>query len=413
MKSALKFLAFLSAANGLLLFMRPRDTSLNMLIWFPKMIAIALSAVMGIIGFLSMLFGLMKRDWSMSLAGFLSAGLAARYIEEIPDGLHQFSSVFGRESDEPQALNNGGSVEIHRNLVIGQKPRGGKPFLADLWLPKGSTSGDLGIIYVHGGGWRIGDKDMLTRPFFRRLAGKGYVILDIAYSLHPEADIPTMVREVNQAILWMKENSRAYGVDPERIVLMGGSAGAHLSLLAAYASGQPEFQPAGRNNNTAVSGVVAYYPVADLRETDDLTQNEYSQVPRLVKKLADGMFNRIFDLHSNASAKGNDHNSGYKNYLSHILGGAAEEIPEIYDLLSPITHVSKECPPTLLLHGSDDVFGLTAHVRCLHRALQGAGVPAVLVEYPHTEHGFDLILPQISPVAQAATREVERFLSLL
>jgi acetyl esterase/lipase len=80
-------------------------------------------------------------------------------------------------------------------------------------------------------------------------------------------------------------------------------------------------------------------------------------------------------------------------------------------MLSPITHVSKNCPPTLILQGSDDVFELAPATRHLHRALLEAGVPTILVEYPHTEHGFDLILPQISPVAQAATREVDRFLA--
>jgi len=81
-----------------------------------------------------------------------------------------------------------------------------------------------GVIYAHGSGWRVGDKDMLTRHFFPRLAGQGHLVLDIAYTLRPEADIPTMVSEVNQAILWLKNNSSILGLDPEGIVLMGGSA---------------------------------------------------------------------------------------------------------------------------------------------------------------------------------------------
>ena len=122
-------------------------------------------------------------------------------------------------------------------------------------------------------------------------------------------------------------------------------------------------------------------------------------------------FNRIFELHPDPSSSSGGSGTEYENYLVNMLGGTLEEIPRVYDLLSPITHVSKESPPTLILQGSDDVFDLAPPVRCLHQALQEAGVPVVLVEYPHTEHGFDLILPQISPVAQAATREVERFLA--
>ena len=412
MKTILKFLAYLSAVNGILLFIRPRDTAFNTLIWIPKMIGAAISPVLGIAGLLGMLLGLVKRDWSLSLAGFLGAGLSARFIEEIPDGRDQITSVFGSGQEKSLPKHPAGPVDFQRNLVIGQKPRSGKPFVADLWQPLGDNPrSGLGIIYSHGSGWRVGDKDMLTRPFFHRLVEQGHVVLDIAYSLYPQADLPTMVSEVNHAILWMKEYSRTVAINPDRIVLMGGSAGAHLSLLAAYAPGQPEFQPAGENNDTSVRGVVAFYPAADLRDTFAQTESQVSRTQRPIDKLANAIFNRIFELHPDPSSSSGGSGTEYENYLVNMLGGTLEEIPRVYDLLSPITHVSKECPPTLILQGSDDVFDLAPPVRCLHQALQEAGVPVVLVEYPHTEHGFDLILPQISPVAQAATREVERFLA--
>ena len=157
--------------------------------------------------------------------------------------------------------------------------------------------------------------------------------------------------------------------------------------------------------------MVAFYPAADLRVTFAQTQSQVSRTQRPIDKLANAMFNRIFELHPDPASSQVKEETEYKNYLANMLGGTLEEIPQVYDLLSPITHVSKDCPATLILQGSDDVFDLAPPVRCLHQALQEAGVPVVLVEYPHTEHGFDLILPQISPVAQAATREVERFLA--
>jgi acetyl esterase/lipase len=67
----------------------------------------------------------------------------------------------------------------------------------------------------------------------------------------------------------------------------------------------------------------------------------------------------------------------------------------------------------LLLHGTDDIFDLTPAVRRLHQELLGAGATSILVEFPHTEHAFDLVLPRVSPVAQAAAYDVERFLALL
>jgi acetyl esterase/lipase len=222
-----------------------------------------------------------------------------------------------------------------------------------------------------------------------------------------------MVKEVNLAVLWMKENCRLYQINPERIVLMGGSAGAHLSLLAGYAPDRPEFQPTENKQDTTVRGVVAYYPVVDLRSLNLQRNRQAPTSPYVLDKAADAMLNRIFDLHPETPDQGKDEEKELDHSLIQLLGGTQDEIPEMYDLLSPIKHVNKNCPATLLLQGSDDVFDLAPPVRRFHLALQKAGVPSIFVEYPHAEHGFDLIFPQISPLAKAATREVERFLALM
>lgn len=414
MKPLLTILAFISALNGLLLFIRPKDTSLNLLLWFPKMMAAALSPVTGIAGALYALIGLVKRDWRLQLAGILSAVTAARFISKIPDGHQQFKLMFGVDTSSIPPTRQKGMVAFKPNLTIGMKQGGEKLFLADLWYPQeGCPRSGIGIIYSHGSGWRVGDKDMLTRTFFRRLAEQGHLVLDIAYSLYPEVDVPIMVSEVNQAILWMKENSQVLQVDPSRIVLIGGSAGAHLSLLAAYTSHLPEFQTHPGRGDTRVCGVIAYYPPVDLSKTFAQTHRQHTATSRPIDRIADNLFNLIFNLPSNRGSRNDDRGSGYHNYMIDILGCTPDEFPQVSNLFSPINHVSKNCPPTLLLQGSDDVFDLAPGTRRLHQALQQAGVPVVYVEYPHTEHGFDLILPQISPVAKAATREVERFLDLI
>ena len=96
-----------------------------------------------------------------------------------------------------------------------------------------------------------------------------------------------------------------------------------------------------------------------------------------------------------------------------IIGANPEEDPELYQLLSPIYHAGPHCPPTLILQGSDDCLVSAKTVRKMHQILQAEGVPSVMVEFPHTEHGFDLVFPQVSPVAQAALFDVEHFLALL
>jgi len=99
--------------------------------------------------------------------------------------------------------------------------------------------------------------------------------------------------------------------------------------------------------------------------------------------------------------------------LDTLLGGHLQEVPEIYELASPAAHVRAGCPPTLLIQGEPDVITPAEATRELHRRLVECGVPAVDIQYPLTNHAFDLLLPQVSPAAGASLYELERFLALM
>ena len=290
------------------------------------MLAGAFSPIHGIICGLGALVGLVRRDWKLASVGLIGVGLSAKFIEEVPESGAQFAEAFGSDWEQkiPAWLvtqmmpvrfslpaKPAADVQFQQNIQIGQKPQSGKDLLADLWLPNPETTpSGLGLIYAHGSGWRVGDKDMGTRPFFKRLASQGHVVLDIAYSLWPEADLPTMVMEINQAILWMKENAPVYGINPEKIVLMGGSAGAHLSLLAAYAPDETAFQPPDAKGDTTVCGVVAYYPPVDLVAMQTPLEAYAEQsTPKLLEKAADGMIQAIFQSGDHTNEEGDDKNS--------------------------------------------------------------------------------------------------------
>jgi acetyl esterase/lipase len=423
MNRLLAILTILSALLGAVPFLRPRSRGGQVLIWLPKLLGGALAPISGLIGALGALVALARRDWKLAGAGLLGAGLAARLVSEMPDVDQALVGVpgpgvegaapgtQGRGSPVPVLARPFGSIgraEFERDLVFGHNPESGRALRADLWPPPGRPPSGLGLVYAHGSGWRVGDKDMLTRAFFRRLAAQGHLVLDIAYSLWPTASLPSMVVEVNQAILWLKENGPAYGVNPDRIVLMGGSAGAHLALLAAYTPGHPAFWPAGAAGDTSVRGVVAFYPPVDLLAMQEEGSVNPPSSPGLADRIAQAMLKRLFMMRDEG-----DHKGQFDNFLAEMLGGTAAEIPDTYRLLSPIYHVGAHCPPTLLLQGSDDVFRLAPAVRRLHERLCAAGVSSALLEFPHTEHGFDLLLPQISPAARAATRGVEQFLARL
>jgi acetyl esterase/lipase len=105
---------------------------------------------------------------------------------------------------------------------------------------------------------------------------------------------------------------------------------------------------------------------------------------------------------------------GHLQMMANLLGGQPDEVPERYDPASPITHAGPKSPPTLLLQGEHDSLVPASAWRTLHHKLVQAGVPVVHVEFPQTEHAFDVaMLSRYSPAGQAALYELERFLALV
>ena len=191
---------------------------------------------------------------------------------------------------------------------------------------------------------------------------------------------------------------------------MGGSAGAHLALLAAYTPGHLAFRPRNISGDESVRGVIAYYPPVDFYE---LYQNNVKQA--YIDNSNPWMQPFTWFMYGLLKALGfaDDRSqlSADNNFLVRLLGGRPDQVPERYHLLSPINHVNPASPPTLILIGRDDFFRFYAGARALHFKLTSVGAPSALIDFPHTDHAFDLILPQLSPAAQAALFHIERFLA--
>jgi len=279
--------------------------------------------------------------------------------------------------------------------------------LCDVWRPSDGNVSGLAFIYFHGSGWYIGDKDVLTRPFFRHLVAQGHTVMDVAYRLCPEVDIFDMVGDAKRAIAWMKNNASRYGVDPEKIVLGGGSAGGHLAQLAGYAPGHPELTPADvMGVDLSVCGVVSYYG-----PTDMLAEYPYLNLQGTVG-LPPVPIGEKFDF-SNRYRLDPEFIRLYAGRFDILLGGHPDEVPEIYQLTSPSTHVNPGSPPTLLIQGKQDFITSVDTTCALYTKLVESGVPAINIVYPWTDHGFDLAFPQLNPAAQSALYDVDRFLALL
>jgi acetyl esterase/lipase len=443
LRTVARVLGYGSALLGAMAVVRSPRGVAGGIVWLPKLWAQAWAPFVAIAGAAGALIGLIRGDRGALAGGLFGALAAVRYTARVTARHGGFEAAFGPDPPPriPAGLMTG--LPRHRYRLVQPAPpdairqadvvvgRWGadRPLLADLWRPppERPPSG-LGVIFLHGSLWQALDKDFLSRPLFRRLAGGGHVILDLAYPLAPEADLPTMVDAVRQAITWLHAHAREHGVRPDRIVLMGSSGGGNLALLAAYTPREPATATPGAGPVSAVPAVPA---VVSLFGPTDLAAffGEYGRrnpkQPRSSAAITEAMrprrrdataLDRALTQARAFPAYRHGNMPGGPLLLIDLLGGTPGEVPEAYRLGSPITHVRPGCPPTLQIFGDDDFAVDVSHGRRLHAALRAAGVPSVLVELPDTVHGFDQyfgVSRRMAPAAQAATYDVERFLAFM
>jgi acetyl esterase/lipase len=205
------------------------------------------------------------------------------------------------------------------------------------------------IIVVHGGSWRAGDKGDF--PHWNRwLVAHGYAVFDIQYRLEPAPNWRKAAADVRTAVAWVKANATRYQIDPDRLALLGRSAGGHLALLAAYT---PDTQP-----DTSVKVVVSYYAPTDLVWG-------YNNPAR--PDVIDG-----------------------PGILRRFLGGTPETAPQAFTDAAPIYHVRPGVTPaTLLFHGGEDRLVGAPHMDKLGVVLAEQHIPHSTVLIPYALHGFD------------------------
>jgi acetyl esterase/lipase len=306
--------------------------------------------------------------------------------------------------------------QLKQNIPFCTIPDTNRHLLCDVWQPSKSIQpSGLAFIYFHGSAWCVLDKDFGTRPFFKHLVAQGHVIMDVAYRLFPETDMSGMVNDVYRAIAWMKAHAVDYGASPDVIVIGGASAGGHLSLLASYNKDSKLVPPELLGTDLSVCAVISEYGPLDLdglyyytgqnittrKEKNKLMKNRPSAMDRWVLNLMGNDYHRL----------GFDKGSGL-GLLPDILGCHPDECPEVYAYFSPITHIHKGCPPTLIIQGEHDLIAPVIAARRMYKRLDEADVSTVMCLLPQTDHAFDLALPRISPVAHTAFYVVERFLAV-
>lgn len=263
------------------------------------------------------------------------------------------------------------TVEIIPDLVYAAP--NGESLLADLYLPKNRTEPAPVIIWLHGGGWRFGDRK-LGPDHSKYFASYGYAMVSIDYRLSGEAIFPAPVHDVKTAIRWVKSIADEYGLNPNKIGLWGSSAGGHLAALAA-ASASDQFvndKPLFEEWSNEVQAVAMGYGPVDFLKIDE-------------QKLVNGI---IEDDLESVQIPSDKKSTDPDSFESLFLGAPIKTCPKRVYEANPITYVKAGLPPFLILHGLSDVAVPPQQSELLYQALAEKANDVSLYLIKGLGHGF-------------------------
>ncbi|HWB09393.1 MAG TPA: alpha/beta fold hydrolase [Pirellulales bacterium] len=230
----------------------------------------------------------------------------------------------------------------------------------DLLLPKEpAADGPLPVIlYIHGGAWRGGSKREGIAFLTPSVASGKYAGVTIDYRLSPEATWPAQIHDCKAAVRWLRTNAKKYNLDPQRIGVIGGSAGGHLAAMLGTSGNIERLEGKVGDNldeTSRVSCVVDEYGPTEL-----LAMSEFpSEI---------------------------EHDSP-DSPESRLVGGPVQQRKEVAKSASPITYVSSDDPPFLLIHGTDDPLVPYDQSERFLAALQEEGVDSLLIKVQGGGHG--------------------------
>jgi acetyl esterase/lipase len=251
------------------------------------------------------------------------------------------------------------SFRQYFNAIVGVKPKDVQfqtrvfattnniDLKVDIYLPNVTPSDEASIIVIHGGSWSGGVRNDFPQ-WNQWFAENGFTVFDVDYTLSPQPNYLSAISDVKNAVCWVKQNAQEFNISPDKIVLLGRSAGGHLALISAYSA---------KNQDEQVHKVISIYAPTDLIWDYANLSNEY---------VIDG-----------------------RETLAKFLGGnpnESQEIRERYLLASPIENVSAKTPPTLLIHGGKDQLVRIENMERLAGKLTESNV---VNETPYGQHGFD------------------------
>ena len=295
-------------------------------------------------------------DSAHYLRAALNRALGIDYRQNIPADRREVLSddIVSRQWMRPFHFRRDG-VRLHSHISYGEA---GKRNLLDVYQPVNPRPGGCPVLLqVHGGAWIIGEKEQQAKPLMYHMAQRGWICVSINYRLSPKEAFPAHIIDVKKAIAWIRETISEYGGDPRFIAITGGSAGGHLSSLAALTPNRSEWQPGFEDTDTALQAAVPFYGVYDFLDRYDI-RAEMSMADIIGEK---------------------------------VLQCSQEENRQLWDDGSPLSHVNAEAPPMYVLQGTHDSLVWVEEARTFVAAMQEvATAPVAYAELPGAQHAFEI-----------------------
>ncbi|MCW2620556.1 MAG: lipM [Frankiales bacterium] len=254
----------------------------------------------------------------------------------------------------------------------------GKSNLLDIWRHPDAGPGDRApvLLQIPGGAWVFGNKQGQAYPLMSTMVERGWVCVSINYRLSPRSLWPAHIVDVKKAIAWVRANIADYGGDPDFIAVTGGSAGGHLTSLAALTWDDPDFQPGFEDADTRVAAAVSYYGVYDW--SDEVETGGSIFLPHLQRT---------------------------------VIKQKWADKPEVFRQGSPLRRIRPDAPPFFVTVGVNDTMVSPRQPRYFVPRLRAVSTsPVVFAELPDTQHGYDTFS---SPRSAAVADAVSRFLGVV
>lgn len=253
------------------------------------------------------------------------------------------------------------------DVIYGRKF--GMALTMDVFTPKEKANG-AAIIWTVSGGW-FSAHEAINLDFIRPLLERGYTVFAVVHGSQPKFTIPETIADMNLAVRYIRAHADEFKIDPNRIGITGGSAGGHLSLMVGMGatSGDPNAKDPLGKVSSRVQAVACYFPPTDFLNYGTPGFAWLNRGPK-------DAFKAPFDFH-----QWNDANRIFEVVDEPTRLKIAREI-------SPVYHVTKDDPPTLIIHGDKDALVPLQQSELIIAELKKAEVPCELVVKKGAGHGW-------------------------